>query len=61
MEALFTLVLSLGGSVTGEHGIGWLKRGQLRHQWAPAAVGAHETIKGALDPKGLFNPRKKTA
>ncbi len=58
---LFALVLSLGGSVTGEHGIGWLKRGQLRHQWSPAAVGAHEAIKGALDPKGLFNPGKKTA
>lgn len=61
VEELFALVLSLGGSVTGEHGLGWLKRGQLRHQWAPAAVGAHEAIKQALDPKGLFNPGKKTA
>jgi glycolate oxidase subunit GlcD len=61
VEELFALVLSLGGSVTGEHGLGWLKRGQLRHQWGPAAVGAHEAIKAALDPKGLFNPGKKTA
>ncbi len=61
VEELFALVLSLGGSVTGEHGLGWLKRGQLRHQWAPAAVGAHDAIKGALDPKGLFNPGKKAA
>ena len=61
VEELFALAVSLGGSVTGEHGIGWLKRGQLRHQWAPAAVGAHEAIKAALDPKGLFNPGKKTA
>ena len=58
---LFALTLALGGSVTGEHGLGWLKRGQLRHQWAPAAVGAHQAIKQALDPKGLFNPGKKTA
>jgi len=61
VEELFALVLSLGGSVTGEHGLGWLKRGQLRHQWAPAAVGAHAAIKAALDPKRLFNPGKKTA
>jgi len=61
VEELFARVLSLGGSVTGEHGLGWLKRGQLRHQWTPAAVEAHEAIKRALDPKGLFNPGKKTA
>lgn len=61
VEELFALALSLGGSVTGEHGVGWLKRGQLRHQWGPAAVGAHEAVKAALDPKGLFNPGKKTA
>ncbi len=61
VEELFELAIALGGSVTGEHGLGWLKRGQLRHQWAPAAVGAHEAIKAALDPQGLFNPGKKTA
>jgi len=61
VEELFALVRSLDGSVTGEHGLGWLKRGQLRHQWGPAAVGAHEAIKRALDPEGLFNPGKKTA
>lgn len=61
VEELFALTIAFGGSVTGEHGLGWLKRGQLRHQWAPAAVAAHEAIKAALDPRGLFNPGKKTA
>jgi glycolate oxidase subunit GlcD len=61
VEELFALAIALGGSVTGEHGLGWLKRGQLRHQWGAAAVGAHEAVKAALDPKGLFNPGKKTA
>ena len=56
---LFDLALRLGGTVTGEHGIGVLKRGQLSRQWAPAAVAAHRAIKAALDPKGLFNPGKK--
>ncbi len=56
---LFDLAVRLGGTVTGEHGIGVLKRGQLTRQWAPAAVAAHRAIKHALDPKGLLNPGKK--
>jgi FAD/FMN-containing dehydrogenase len=56
---LFDLALALGGTVSGEHGIGVLKRGQLSRQWSPAAVAAHRAIKAALDPKGLLNPGKK--
>lgn len=56
---LFEMALRLGGTVTGEHGIGTLKRGWLSRQWAPAAVAAHRAIKAALDPKGLFNPGTK--
>jgi glycolate oxidase subunit GlcD len=56
---LFTLALELGGSVSGEHGIGVLKHGQLRRQWAPRAVELHRAIKSAFDPKGLLNPGKK--
>ena len=61
VEELFALAIALGGTISGEHGLGWLKRGQLSRQWAPGAVAAHEAIKAALDPKGLFNPGKKTA
>ena len=56
---LFELAVGLGGTVSGEHGIGVLKRGGLSRQWAPGAVAAGQAIKAALDPKGLFNPRKK--
>jgi glycolate oxidase subunit GlcD len=58
---LFALTISLGGSITGEHGIGWLKRGRLQAQWEERAVELHEQIKRAFDPKGLLNPGKKLA
>jgi len=60
-EELFALAVGLGGAITGEHGVGWLGRGQLGRQWPAAAVAAHEQIKRALDPKGLLNPGKKLA
>jgi glycolate oxidase subunit GlcD len=56
---LFDLAARLGGTVSGEHGIGVLKAGRLAHQWAPGAVEAQRAIKAALDPKGLLNPGKK--
>jgi FAD/FMN-containing dehydrogenase len=57
--ALFDLARELGGSVSGEHGLGILKRGQLLGQWSDGAVRAHEAIKLALDPANLLNPGKK--
>jgi glycolate oxidase subunit GlcD len=56
---LFALAVSLGGVVAGEHGIGWVKRGQLARQWAPAALELHDAVKRAFDPKNLLNPGKK--
>jgi FAD/FMN-containing dehydrogenase len=58
---LFVLATRLGGSVSGEHGLGWLKRGQLEQQWAPRALELHAEIKRVFDPKGLLNPGKKVA
>ncbi len=60
-EELFELVVELGGSIAGEHGVGWSKRGRLESQWPRRAVELHEQIKGAFDPKGLLNPGKKLA
>jgi len=56
---LFELALRLGGTVTGEHGIGWLKRGQLEHQLGLAGYDLHLRLKQTFDPKGLLNPGKK--
>ncbi|HEX5851460.1 MAG TPA: FAD-linked oxidase C-terminal domain-containing protein [Solirubrobacteraceae bacterium] len=60
-EELFELVVSLDGSIAGEHGVGWLKRGRLEAQWGSRALDLHERIKRAFDPKGLLNPGKKLA
>jgi glycolate oxidase subunit GlcD len=60
-EELFDLAVRLGGSISGEHGTGWLKRGQLAKQWPPRAVELHEAVKRVFDPKGLLNPGKKLA
>jgi glycolate oxidase subunit GlcD len=60
-EELFELAVRLGGSISGEHGTGWMKRGQLGRQWPRRALELHEGVKRAFDPKGLLNPGKKTA
>jgi glycolate oxidase subunit GlcD len=60
-DDLFALAVEMGGSISGEHGVGWLKRGKLAAQWSAPAVALHEQIKQAFDPKGLLNPGKKLA
>ena len=60
-QDLFALAISLGGSISGEHGVGWAKRGHLSAQWGPRAVALHDAVKQAFDPKGLLNPGKKVA
>jgi FAD/FMN-containing dehydrogenase len=54
---LFELAVRLGGTISGEHGLGVVKDGP-RYRDA-ALTAAHERIKQALDPKGLLNPGKK--
>jgi glycolate oxidase len=51
-------VVSLGGAISGEHGIGLAKSPFLRLQHPPAAVRAMRAVKQALDPRGILNPGK---
>jgi glycolate oxidase len=46
----------LGGTITGEHGVGVLKQAWLRQQLGPASLAVHQAIKTALDPAGILNP-----
>jgi FAD/FMN-containing dehydrogenase len=54
---LFALARDLGGTVSGEHGLGTLKRGQAG--WAAPVAGLQAAIKAAFDPRGVMNPGKK--
>jgi len=55
---LFGLCVKLGGTLSGEHGIGLAKREAFHHFADPYQVSAVRAIKQALDPAGLFNPGK---
>ena len=57
-EAIYEIVLRLGGSVSAEHGIGQLKVELLRQVKDPVALDMMAAIKAALDPKGILNPGK---
>ena len=50
--------IALGGTITGEHGVGTLKRPFLAAQVGEAAMGVQRAIKAALDPLGILNPGK---
>jgi glycolate oxidase subunit GlcD len=58
-EELFSLAVALGGSISGEHGIGLTKRGRLELNWSPRALALHNAVKQAFDPQNLLNPGKK--
>jgi glycolate oxidase len=57
-EDIIADALELGGTVTGEHGVGLLKRGGLRREISPVVLDMHRAVKGALDPLGILNPGK---
>ena len=50
------LAISLGGTITGEHGVGRLKRPWLGDYLGPDALALNQRIKDALDPQGILNP-----
>lgn len=53
---IMDLALHLGGTITGEHGVGRLKRPWLADQLGPDAMALNRRIKDALDPQGILNP-----
>lgn len=57
-EEIAALGLSLGGTITGEHGVGLLKAGLLEAELSDVALDLHRAVKQALDPQCLMNPGK---
>ncbi|GAA1880210.1 FAD-binding oxidoreductase [Lapillicoccus jejuensis] len=57
-EEIIDAALRLGGTVTGEHGVGLLKMDGLRRELDPLSLAVQHGIKSALDPLNIFNPGK---
>jgi FAD/FMN-containing dehydrogenase len=58
VRAAFDLVLSHGGTLTGEHGVGLRKRDELPRVLGPERMRVLYAIKNAFDPHGILNPGK---
>ena len=58
IEDVFAAALKLGGTMSGEHGVGITKAPYIPMELDPAAVAYMKTIKRALDPNGVLNPGK---
>lgn len=55
---VFQAALDLGGTLSGEHGVGVLKRPYLEKALGPVSIALQKSIKQALDPKNILNPGK---
>ncbi|MGQ9830829.1 MAG: FAD-binding oxidoreductase [Thermochromatium sp.] len=58
LDALFDLVLRLGGTLSGEHGVGLEKRAFIARELDPVALRLMQAIKAQFDPAGILNPGK---
>ena len=57
-DDIMALGLELGGTITGEHGVGVLKKEWLARELGPVGVELQQGIKGVFDPLGILNPGK---
>lgn len=55
---IFAMAVELGGTLSGEHGVGTLKLPYLESDVGQVSIQVQQTIKQALDPKGILNPGK---
>ena len=57
-EEMLVAAIGMGGTVTGEHGVGLLKRAGMRQELSPEVLAMQQAVKQTLDPLNLFNPGK---
>ncbi len=58
LEEVFALVLKLGGTLSGEHGVGLEKRDFVAMELDPASLALMQGLKAVFDPRGILNPGK---
>ncbi len=58
LDELLRAALELGGTITGEHGVGTLKRHHLRWELGEAELARQRAVKAVFDPRGIMNPGK---
>ena len=58
IDELFTRTIAMGGTLSGEHGIGTAKAKWLELETSSATINFVREMRKAIDPKGLFNPQK---
>jgi D-lactate dehydrogenase len=58
LSAVFDLVVALGGTLSGEHGVGLEKRDFVEREIDPSALALMRAIKAQFDPRGILNPGK---
>ncbi|MBW0763163.1 FAD-binding protein [Mammaliicoccus lentus] len=58
VEEIFNYAIELGGTLSGEHGIGIMKKAFIKKEMGEAGVRYQQMIKKALDPKNILNPGK---
>lgn len=56
LDLIVVEALRLGGTITGEHGVGALKQHELERQYSPQTLAAQRAIKAALDPNNILTP-----
>ena len=58
IREIFRLTVSLGGTISGEHGVGWVQRDYVPIAMSRDEIELMRAIKRAFDPHGILNPRK---
>lgn len=58
IRELFELTVALGGTLSGEHGIGWVQKEYMDIAFSPLEIDLQKRIKQLFDPQGILNPGK---
>ena len=58
IREIFKLTVSLGGTISGEHGIGWVQKGYMDIAFNETAIQLQKGIKKLFDPNNILNPGK---